>query len=267
MDDPAMDAPLVLASTAGPVARLVLDRPRLGNSLSMALVAALRAELAALVARQDIKVIILSGTGGRVFCAGHDLNEFAGQEDQDFLARDFEGLAALMQAIAAQPQIVIAKVHGVATAAGCELVAACDLALAASNARFATPGVNIGFWCHTPQIQLTRTIGRKQAMMMLATGRLFPASHALQIGLVNEVHDPDALDAAVDTLAAEIASKSAAVLALGKRAFQQQSGMSVADAYRYAQESALANLQHPDAKEGISAFLQKRPPKWIGDAE
>ena len=139
------EAPPVLATTDGPIARLVLNRPRAGNSLSLALVTALRAELAALAERQDIKVIIQSATGGRVFSAGHDLNEFADEPEQDFLARDFAGIAALMQAIMAQPQIIIAKVEGVATAAGCELVAACDLALASSVARFAAPGVNIGF--------------------------------------------------------------------------------------------------------------------------
>ncbi|MCG6113461.1 MAG: enoyl-CoA hydratase-related protein, partial [Paracoccus sp.] len=217
--------PILLSETGGSVARLTLNRPEAGNSLSMDLVAALRAELDRLAARKDSKVIVLSGTGGRIFCAGHDLNEFAGDPDPDFLARDFAGIAALMQAILAQPQIVIAKVDGVATAAGCELVAACDLALASSVARFAVPGVNIGFWCHTPQVQLTRTIGRKAAMMMLATGRLFPADHALRIGLINEVHPPEQLDQAVDDLAATIASKSGAILAIGKRSFQLQSAM------------------------------------------
>ncbi len=257
-----LDAPLVLASDAAPIARLVLNRPGAGNSLSMALVAALRAELAALKARPDIKVIVLSGAGGRIFCAGHDLNEFAGQPDEDFLARDFAGLAGLMQAIMAQPQIVIAQVEGVATAAGCELVAACDLALASSAARFAVPGVNIGFWCHTPQVQLSRAIGHKAAMMMLATGRLFPADHALRIGLINEIHEPTLLADAVAALAAEIAAKSAAILALGKAAFHHQSALSIADAYDFAQASARANLRHPDATEGIAAFLEKRPAKW-----
>ena len=257
---------LVLASNAGSVARLVLNRPTAGNSLSMEVVSELRDNLAALAAREDIKVIILSGAGGRIFCAGHDLNEFSSQEDQDFLARDFAGLAGLMQDIMDQPQIVIALVEGVATAAGCELVAACDLAFASSVARFAVPGVNIGFWCHTPQIQLTRAVGRKQAMMMLATGRLFPAAHALQIGLINAVHDPEDLEEAVESLATEIASKSGRVLRLGKKSFRAQAEMSVPEAYRFAQSEALANLQLDDAREGISAFLEKRPPRWPGDS-
>lgn len=254
--------PLLLSHQDGAVAHLTLNRPEAGNSLSMDMVSALRAELEWLAGCTDIKVIMLSGAGGRIFCAGHDLNEFAGEPDPDFLARDFAGIAALMQAIIAQPQIVIAKIEGVATAAGCELVAACDLALASSVARFAVPGVNIGFWCHTPQVQLTRTIGRKAAMMLLATGKLFSADHALSIGLINEVHPPEHLDRAVEDLAATIASKSAAVLALGKRSFHLQAPLPLTEAYRVAQDEALANLNHPDAQEGIAAFLEKRSPDW-----
>lgn len=255
--------PILLSHQAGPVVHLTLNRPEAGNSLSMELVAALRSELEGLAARPEIKVIVMSGAGGRIFCAGHDLNEFAGEPDQDFLARDFAGIAALMQAIMAQPQIVIAKVEGVATAAGCELVAACDLALASSIARFAVPGVNIGFWCHTPQVQLTRTIGRKAAMMMLATGKLFSSDHAMRIGLINEVHPPDLLDQAVADLAASITSKSGPILALGKRSFHLQAPLPMIEAYRVAQDEALANLKHPDAQEGIAAFLEKRSPEWF----
>jgi enoyl-CoA hydratase/carnithine racemase len=254
--------PRLLRHETGAVARLVLNRPAAGNSLSFELAADLRGALAELAGRRDIKVIVISGAGGRIFCAGHDLNEFTGDPDPAFLAQDFGGLGALMQAVINAPQIVIAEVFGVATAAGCELVAACDLALAASTARFATPGVNIGFWCHTPQIQLSRNVGRKAAMLMLATGELFPASHARDIGLINTVHDPDDLPAAVDALAARIASKSAATLARGKRSFNAQSAMSVPDAYRFAKAEAIANLAHADAKEGIAAFLEKRPPQW-----
>ena len=254
--------PLLLSHQVGAVAHLTLNRPEAGNSLSMDLVSALLAELERLAGCTNIKVIVLSGTGGRIFCAGHDLKEFAGEPDPDFLARDFAGIVALMQAIIAQPQITIAKVEGVATAAGCELVAACDLALASSVASFAVPGVNIGFWCHTPQVQLTRTIGRKAAMMMLATGKLFSADHALSIGLINEVHPPEQLDQAIEDLAATIVSKSAAVLALGKRSFHLQAPLPLAEAYRFARDEALANLKHPDAQEGIAAFLEKRSPDW-----
>lgn len=259
------EVPLVLAAVEGPIARLTLNRPAAGNSLSMETVAALRAELAALEPRRDVKVIILAGAGGRIFCAGHDLNEFAGEPDPDFLARDFAGIAELMQAIMAQPQIVIAKVEGVATAAGCELVAACDLALASSVARFAVPGVNIGFWCHTPQILLSRSVGCKAAMMMLATGKLFPAEHALCIGLINEIHAPETLDAAVEALATHIATKSADTLARGKRSFMRQAEMAVPEAYAFVQGEALANMAQADAKEGIGAFLDKREARWVGE--
>ncbi len=255
-------APPVLVSEADGVAMIALNRPRAGNSLSMDLVQALRGELAALAERSDIKVIVISGTGGRIFSAGHDLNEFNGQEDLDFLRRDFAGITALMQEVIAQPQIVIAKVEGVATAAGCELVAACDLALASSAARFAVPGVNIGFWCHTPQVALTRAIGRKQAMMMLATGKLFPASHALAIGLINEVHEAEALDGAVDALAALIASKAGSVLRRGKASFNHQAALPLAEAYGFARQQAMENIVAPDAREGIAAFLEKREPRW-----
>lgn len=254
-------APL-LCLIDGAVAWLTLNRPGAGNSLSMDLVAALRDQLWHLADRPDIKVIVLTGAGGRIFSAGHDLNEFNGQEDLALLEQDFAGLAALMQQITTQPQIVIAKVEGVATAAGCELVAVCDLALASSRARFGVPGVNIGFWCHTPQVPLSRTVGRKAAMMMLATGRLFPASHALAIGLINEVHEPEALDGAIDVLVAEITSKAGSVLRRGKTAFTRQLGLPLAQAYAFARGQALENIVEPDAREGIAAFLEKRLPRW-----
>jgi enoyl-CoA hydratase/carnithine racemase len=252
------DTRLMLVNIEGPIARLTLNRPAAGNSLSVEMIAEFHQALLALSKRADIKVIILSGAGGRIFCAGHDLSEFAHGE----AVHDFAPLAALMQQIMAQPQIIIAKVEGVATAAGCELVAACDLALASTVARFAVPGVNIGFWCHSPQIMLSRAVGRKQAMMMLATGKLFPAQHALAIGLINEVHEPEALDAAVDALAAAIAAKPAAILTLGKQTFRHQLTLPVDEAYSFAGKSATDNLSHPDAKEGIAAFIQKRPPNW-----
>lgn len=260
MTDP--DAMILIAEDSG-IARITLNRPRAGNSLSMDLVAALQAGLERLAARPDIKVIIVSGAGGRIFSAGHDLNEFNGQEDMDFLARDFAGITRLMQQIVNQPQIMIAKVEGVATAAGCELVASCDLALASTAARFAVPGVNIGFWCHTPQVALARTIGRKQAMMMLATGKLFDAQHALAIGLVNALAEPEALDAAIDDLAGTIASKAGSVLRRGKRSFTAQADLPLAQAYAFARQQALENIAEPDAQEGIAAFLEKRPPLWL----
>lgn len=253
---------VLLKSEEGAIARLVLNRASEGNSLSMELVAELHKSLLALASREDIKVIVISGAGGRIFSAGHDLKEFTGDPDPQLMAEDFAGIAALMQQILAQPQIVIAKVEGVATAAGCELVAACDLALASDVARFAVPGVNIGFWCHTPQVLLSRAVGRKHAMMMLATGKLFPADHALRIGLVNALHPPDELDAAVDAIAAAIASRPASVLRAGKASFVAQAQLPVDQAYRLVRKNAEENILHPDAREGISAFLEKREPDW-----
>ncbi len=228
----------------------------------MDLVSAMREALAELAPRKDIKAIVISGAGGRIFSAGHDLKEFHGNDDREFLERDFAGITALMQQIMTQPQIVIAKVEGVATAAGCELVAACDIALASTVSRFGVPGVNIGFWCHTPQVPLARAVGRKHAMMMLATGQLFPAEHALRIGLVNSLHEPDELDDAVQSLLDVITSKSAAVIRRGKRSFNRQSGLAIADAYQAAREEALENIFAPEASEGIAAFLEKRDPVW-----
>ncbi|MBD3728174.1 MAG: enoyl-CoA hydratase/isomerase family protein [Sphingomonadales bacterium] len=253
----------LLSQEQGAVARLVIDRAGEGNSLSLGLVAAMRAQLAALAPREDIKVIVITGAGGRIFSAGHDLKEFTGEPDMQMLCDDFAGIAALMQQIVDQPQIVIARVEGVATAAGCELVAACDLALAADTARFAVPGVNIGFWCHTPQVLLSRAVGRKHAMMMLATGKLFPAEHALAIGLVNSLHPVEQLDAAIDAVATSISSKPASVLRAGKASFSRQADMALCDAYGFVQQQALANIVHPDAREGIAAFLEKRAPDWL----
>lgn len=255
------DAP-VIATREGAIARLVLNRPQAGNSLSLELMQALRAELAALREDAGVKVVILSGAGGRIFCAGHDLRELAAETDGAALKEDFTTLAALMQDIMAQPQIVIASVEGVATAAGCELVAACDLALAASTARFAVPGVNIGFWCYTPQIQLARAVGRKNAMMMLATGKLFPADHALRIGLINEICEPEALEGAVQAVAQAIASKSGRILARGKASLLRQETLGIEEAYRQARADAISNLAMEDAREGIAAFLEKREPRW-----
>lgn len=257
-----MTAAPVLVEADGPVATLVLNRPAQGNSLSAGLVTALHEALDALALREDVKVIVISGAGGRIFSAGHDLTEFTGDPGEDALREDFAGLVGLMQQVMAQPQIVIAKVEGVATAAGCELVAACDLALASEAARFAVPGVNIGFWCHTPQVLLERAVGCKHAMMMLATGSLFPADHALRIGLVNAVHPVGELDAAVDALARTIAAKPASVLRAGKASFHRQSRLPLAEAYAFVQGEALRNIVQPDAIEGISAFLEKRPPNW-----
>lgn len=248
----------------GPISYLTINRPKQGNSLSLATIEALHGHLVDLRAQTGISVIVLTGTGGRIFSAGHDLAEVLEEAAPEFSHELAEKCSEMMLAFRSQPQIIIARVEGVATAAGCQLVAAADLAIAESGARFATPGVNIGLWCLTPQVALSRNVAPKHAMQMLTTGRLYDAEYALRIGLVNEVVAPDSLDEAVSQLAAEIASKSSYTLALGKASFYRQLQMPIADAYSYASEVMVRNMEHPDASEGIAAFLQKREPNWTG---
>lgn len=248
----------------GPVSHLTINRPGQGNSLSLATIEALHQHLIDLRARTEISVIVLSGTGGRIFSAGHDLGEILEESTPEFANHLAAKCSEMMLAFRDQPQIIIARVEGVATAAGCQLVAAADLAVAESGARFATPGVNIGLWCLTPQVALSRNVAPKHALQMLTTGRLFDAEHALRIGLVNEVVAPESLDEAVSQLAAEISSKSSYTLAVGKQSFYRQLQMPIADAYAYAGEVMVRNMEHPDATEGIAAFLEKRRPSWTG---
>lgn len=254
----------VLRQDNGPISYLRLNRPSDGNSLSLATIIALQSELNELVDDTSITVIVLDGVGSRIFCAGHDLKEFNQTADSEFFHQISTRCSAMMQSFQRQPQIIIAAVDGIASAAGCQLVANADLAVASSKAQFATPGVNIGLWCLTPMVALSRAVHRKHAMQMLSTGRRFDAEFALRIGLVNEVVPPEQLMKAVDKLACEIASKSNYTLALGKRAFYQQLQMSMSDAYEYAGELVTRNMTHQDAKEGITAFVEKRAPVWIG---
>jgi len=257
--------PIVTRSDKGGVSHVTLNRPESGNSLSSQTIDALHRTLLDLREAKDIGAIVLAGAGKRIFCAGHDLKEI--NEDggtAEFSKEIAEKCSAMMLALREQPQIVIAKVEGVASAAGCQLVAAADLAVAETGARFATPGVNIGLWCLTPMVPLSRAVHPKHAMMMLASGHLFDARFALEIGLINQVVEAGELDAAVDQLAAEIASKSTFTLAIGKQAFYRQLQMSMADAYEYAGNVMVRNMAHHDAREGINAFVEKRPPNWKG---
>lgn len=259
------DSPeLVSREDHGAVCRLKLNRPEQGNSLSLATIESLHQALTTLRDESAIAVIILSGVGGKIFCAGHDLYEFDDTDDPEFYHEVSTRCSAMMQALQGQPQIVVAEVQGVASAAGCQLVAACDLAVAAAGARFATPGVNIGLWCLTPMVALSRAVQTKHAMEMLCTGRLFDAEHAFRIGLVNRVVPAEALDSEVMGLAKEIASKSTYTLALGKEAFYRQRQLPTADAYAYAGELVSRNMAHHDAQEGIRAFVEKRSPAWKG---
>lgn len=257
------DGPVLLREDRGAVARLTLNRPQQRNALSLGLMAALDAALAEAGADPAIRVVVIAANGP-AFCAGHDLREIRATPTAEAYAELFARCSALMQRIVGLPKPVIARVHGVATAAGCQLVASCDLALAAETARFATPGVNIGLFCSTPMVALSRNVGRKAAMEMLLTGELLDAARAREIGLVNRVVPEPALDDAVTQLAETIAAKSPLTLAIGKEAFYRQVEMPLAEAYRYAAEVMTRNMLARDAEEGIDAFLDKRAPNWTG---
>ena len=240
------------------VVTLMLNRPQARNALSMALMAALEAELEAIEADGQTRVVVIAGAGP-AFCAGHDLRELRGTNQHQEL---FTACSRLMLRITTLRCPVIAQVHGIATAAGCQLVATCDLAVAADTARFATPGVNIGLFCSTPMVALTRAVGRKAAMGMLLTGEMVDAAEALRLGLVNRVVAEAGLAAAVAQLAAQIAGKSRATVAIGKQAFYHQAELPLADAYDYAAGVMVRNMAAADAAEGIDAFLAKRVPVW-----
>ncbi len=251
----------LLRRDEGGVAFLTLNRPQARNALSAALMTRLEENLAAIAGDGAVRVVVIGGAGP-AFCAGHDLREIRANPGRANYETLFAQCSRLMLAIMRLPKPVIARVHGVATAAGCQLVASCDLAVAAEDARFATPGVNIGLFCSTPMVALSRAIGRKPAMEMLLTGDLVDATRARELGLVNRVVAPAALDAEVERLAREIAGKSAHVLAIGKEAFYRQAELGVEDAYAYASEVMTRNMLARDAEEGIDAFITKRPPVW-----
>jgi len=259
----AVTEKLLLRRDADGIAWLTLNRPAARNALSMALMQALDAELAAIEADPAVKVVVIAGAGP-AFCAGHDLRELRSRPERAAYAATFELCSRLMVRVVRLPKPVIARVHGVATAAGCQLVASCDLAVAADNARFATPGVNIGLFCSTPMVALSRNVGRKMAMEMLLTGELVDAGRAQAIGLVNQVVPEAELDAAVAALAGKIAAKSPLTLAIGKAAFYRQAEMELDAAYAYASEAMTRNMLARDAAEGIDAFLAKRHPTWSG---
>ena len=253
-----MPSDILLRQDAGGVATLTLNRPAARNALSMALMAALEAELDTIEADGTTRVVVIAGAGP-AFCAGHDLREIRGTTDHPAL---FAACSRLMLRITTLRCPVIAQVHGIATAAGCQLVATCDLAIAAETARFATPGVNIGLFCSTPMVALTRAVGRKAAMGMLLTGELVGAAEAVQLGLINRAVPDTNLAASTAELAAQIAAKSRATVAIGKQAFYRQAEMGLAEAYEYASAVMVRNMAAADAAEGIDAFLAKREPVW-----
>jgi enoyl-CoA hydratase/carnithine racemase len=257
------DEALVLRADRDGVATLTLNRPSARNALSVDLMGALQAALEAIAADMNVRVVILAGAGP-AFCAGHDLKELRANPEREAYEAVFGQCAKLMTSIVTLPKPVIARVHGVATAAGCQLVASCDLAVAAEDARFATPGVNIGLFCSTPMVALSRAIGRKQAMEMLLTGSLIDAETARAWGLVNRVVPAAKLEEAAASLAAEIAAKSPLAVAIGKKAFYAQAELGLGQAYAYCAEVMTINMLARDAEEGIDAFLQKRKPVWEG---
>jgi len=252
---------ILLRNDHAHIATLTLKRPEARNALSMELMTQLRAALDDINADPAIKVVVLKGDGP-AFCAGHDLKEMRTNPGRDFMKQTFDTCAGLMLTIARLRQPVIAQVHGIATAAGCQLVATCDLAVCTDDTRFATPGVNIGLFCSTPMVALTRAVSRKAAMGMLLTGDMIDAAHAVRIGLVNRAVPGEQLSSVVLDLAGRIAAKSGRVLALGKEAFGRQTEMSLEDAYAYARTVMVENMMLADAHEGIDAFLAKRPPSW-----
>ena len=262
MASPTAGTDQVLVERHGPATRITLNRPDRYNALSLDLMEALRGALEDVAGDPETRAIVLAGAG-RGFSAGHDLSEMIGREEA-FHTGLFAACTRLMETLHAVPQPVIARVHGVATAAGCQLVAACDLALAETGARFGTPGVRIGLFCSTPMVPLSRAIGRKRALQMLLTGDLIDAATARDWGLVNEVVAAEALDDAVAALAARIAEASPRVVALGKAAFYDQVDRAEGDAYAVTSPVMADNAASADAQEGMTAFLEKRPPVWPG---
>jgi enoyl-CoA hydratase/carnithine racemase len=254
---------VLLREDDGGVVRLTLNRPQARNALSRALMMALEEELARIREDRAVKVVVLAGAGP-AFCAGHDLREMRSEPGRGSYERLFAQCSRLMQVITALPQPVIARVHGVATAAGCQLVATCDLAVAGEDARFATPGVNIGLFCSTPMVALSRNVGRKQVMEMLLLGELIDAPSAQRLGLVNRVVPASSLDEEVARITRAIIGKSPLTLRIGKEAFYRQLERPVAEAYDYAGRVMVENMLARDAEEGIDAFLAKRTPVWTG---
>ncbi|HYN39907.1 MAG TPA: enoyl-CoA hydratase [Rhodospirillales bacterium] len=255
--------PLSRADDAG-IATLTMDRPDKFNALSVELLDALLAAFRAIGEDRSVRVVVLAGAG-RAFCTGHDLKQMRADPSDDAIRALFRRCAELMLAIARIPQPVIARVHGVATAAGCQLVASCDLAVAAEGARFAVSGVNLGLFCSTPMVALSRNLSRKRAMEMLLTGDFIDAATAERWGLINRVVPADRLDAAVAELATAVAAKSPAAVALGKQLFYRQLEQGIEAAYELASETMACNMRTRDAQAGIDAFLGKQPlPQWTG---
>ena len=254
--------PLLLRTMdARGVLTLTLNRPQAFNALSEAMLAALQTELQEIAADERVRVVVLAAAG-KAFCAGHDLKEMRAEPSLAYYQRLFAQCAKVMLAVQRLPVPVVARVQGIATAAGCQLVAMCDLAVAASNARFAVSGVNLGLFCSTPAVALSRNLGRKAAFEMLVTGEFISADEAWRKGLVNRVAAPDALDEAVEALVASIVAKPRTAVALGKQLFYRQLESGIEAAYVDAGQTMACNMMDDSALEGVQAFIEKRPPNW-----
>jgi enoyl-CoA hydratase/carnithine racemase len=255
------EEPILLRHDRDGLTTLTLNRPKQYNALSEAMLAALQSELDQIATDPAIRVVVLAANG-KAFCAGHDLKEMRATPNQDYYTALFNQCSRMMLTLHQLPQPVIARVHGIATAAGCQLVAACDLAVAADTAKFATSGINVGLFCATPAVPVSRNVARKQAMQMLLTGDFIDAPTALAWGLVNRVTPAEQLDATIDGLAHSILAKSFVAVSMGKQMFYKQLEMGLSDAYHYASEVMACNMMADDAGEGIDAFIQKRPANW-----
>jgi enoyl-CoA hydratase/carnithine racemase len=253
--------PLVLLQVRNGAAFLTLNRPGQYNVLSEQMLAALHAALETLATNTSVRVVVLGGAG-KAFCAGHDLKQMKANPSLEYYQRLFDDCSRLMMRIQALPQPVIARVHGIATAAGCQLVAMCDLAIAADSARFAVSGVNVGLFCATPSVALSRNVGRKAAFEMLVTGEFIDAASAVQRGLINRCVAMDCLDREIDKLSAAIVAKPQSVIAMGKALFYRQIELGIAPAYQLAGQAMACNMIDGFAQEGVSAFIEKRVPSW-----
>ena len=260
------DEPVLLRDLNAGVLRLTMNRPRQRNPLGEAMLAALQEALDEAAENDDGRAIVIASEGPG-FCGGHDLKEMTSHRSDDdggraYFEQIFATCAKMMQTVGQHPKVIIAQVQGIATAAGCQLVAACDLAVASSEARFGVNGINSGLFCSTPMVALSRNIGRKRAMELLTLGEMMSAAEALEAGLVNRVVAPDALKAETDQMAGRLASRPSAVLKLGKQAFYRQLEMPLAEAYAFTSKKIVDNMMMDDAREGIGAFIEKRDPKW-----
>lgn len=259
----ASEEPILIREERGGVVTLTLNRPHQYNALSESMLDALQRELDALAADESVRCVVIAAAG-KAFCAGHDLKQMRANPRQEYYEDLFQRCGRVMQGIVNLPVPVIARVHGMATAAGCQLVASCDLAVAAESATFAVSGINVGLFCSTPAVALSRNVAPKQAFDMLVTGRFISAAEALSFNLINRVAPDAELDEAVEALTSAICSKSPVAIRTGKAMFGRQRSMSLEDAYAYAGQVMACNMMAEDAAEGIDAFIGKRKPEWKG---